>query len=73
MDIQDGCFVADDGREYCDTADKKLRYFVNGNETSSIANYVPKDNDRMLVDYSDENEDELKREIDVLRQIPIRR
>ena len=73
MDIQDGCFVADDGREYCDTADKKLRYFVNGNETSSIANYVPKENDRILVDYSDENEDELKREIDVLRQIPIRR
>ena len=73
MDIRDGCFVADDGREYCDTADKKLRYFVNGNETSSIANYVPKENDRILVDYSDENEDELKREIDVLRQIPIRR
>src|ERR671919_2658260 len=49
MDIRNGCFVSDDGREYCDTADKKLRYFVNGNQTDSIANYVPNENDRMLV------------------------
>jgi hypothetical protein len=73
MDIQDECFIGDDGREYCDTADKKLRYFVNGNQTSSIANYVPKENDRILLVYGDENEGELKREIDVLSQIPIRR
>jgi hypothetical protein len=73
MDIQDGCFVADDGREYCDTADKKLRYFVNGNQTTSIANYVPNENDRILVVYGDEDEGELKREIDALRQISIRR
>lgn len=73
MDIQDGCFIADDGREYCDTADKKLQYFVNGNQTNSIANYVPNENDRILVVYGDEDENELKQEIDVLRQIPIQR
>jgi hypothetical protein len=73
MDIQNGCFIADDGREYCDTADKKLRYFVNGNQTNSIANYVPNENDRILVVYGNEDESELKREIDALRQIPIRR
>jgi hypothetical protein len=73
MDIQNGCFIADDGREYCDTADKKLRYFVNGNQTDSIANYVPNENDRILVVYGDEDESELRREVDALRQIPIRR
>jgi hypothetical protein len=73
MDIQNGCFIADDGREYCDTADKKLRYFVNGNQTNSIANYVPNENDRILVVYGDEDESELRREVDALRQIPIRR
>jgi hypothetical protein len=73
MDIQNGCFIADDGREYCDTADKKLRYFVNGNQTNSIANYVPNENDRILVVYGDEDESELRREIDALRQIPIQR
>lgn len=73
MDIQNGCFIADDGREYCDTADKKLRYFVNGTQTDSIADYVPNENDRILVTYGDENESELKQEIDALNQIPIRR
>jgi hypothetical protein len=73
MDIRNGCFVADDGREFCDTADKSLRYFVNGNETDSIANYVANENDRILVIYGDEDTNEINQEIDALRQIPIRR
>ena len=73
MDIKNGCFVGDDGREFCDTADKKLRYFVNGTETDSIANYVANENDRILVIYGDENSNEIKQEIDALRQVPIRR
>ena len=73
MDIRNGCFVSDDGREYCDTADKKLRYFVNGNQTDSIADYVINDNDRILVIYGDENGNELKQEINALREIPIRK
>ena len=73
MDIRNGCFVGDDGREYCDTADKKLRYFVNGTETASISDYIPNENDRILVIYGDENDNEIKQDIDALRQIPIRR
>ena len=73
MDIRNGCFMGDDRREYCDTADKKLRYYVNGTETGSISDYVPNENDRILVIYGDENDNEIKQEIDALRQIPIRR
>ena len=73
MDIRNGCFIGDDRREYCDTADKKLRYFVNGTETGSISEYVPNENDRILVIYGDENDNEIKQEIDALRQIPIQR
>jgi hypothetical protein len=73
MDIKNGCFVGDNGREYCDTADKKLRYFVNGTETASISDYIPNENDRILVIYGDENDNEIKQNIDALRQIPIRR
>jgi hypothetical protein len=73
MDIRNGCFIGEDGREYCDTVDKKLRYFVNGNQTDSIADYVINDNDRILVIYGDENGNELKQEINALREIPIRR
>jgi hypothetical protein len=73
MDIRNGCFMGDDRREYCDTADKTLRYFVNGTETGSISDYVPNEIDRILVIYGDENDNEIRQEIDALRQIPIRR
>ena len=73
MDIKNGCFVGDDGREYCDTADKRLRYFINGTESGSVSDYVANENDRILVIYGDENDNEIKQEIDALRQIPIRR
>ena len=73
MDIKNGCFVGDDGREYCDTADKRLRYFINGTESGSVSDYVANENDRILVIYGDENDDEIKQEIDALRQIPIQR
>jgi hypothetical protein len=73
MDIKNGCFVGDDGREYCDTADKRLRYFINGTESGSVSDYVANENDRILVIYGDENDNEIKQEIDALRQIPIQR
>jgi hypothetical protein len=73
MDIKNGCFIGDDGREYCDTTDKKLRYFINGTEIGSVSEYVPNENDRILVIYGDENNNEIKQELDTLRQIPIRR
>ncbi len=73
MDIRNGCFIGDNGREYCDTADKKLRYFVNETQLDSIADYVPNENDRLLVIYGDENDTELQQEIETLGQIPIRR
>ena len=73
MDIKNGCFIGDNGREYCDTADKRLRYFINGTESGSVSDYVANENDRILVIYGDENDNEIKQEIDALRQIPIRR
>lgn len=73
MDIKNGCFILDDGKEFCDTADKKLRYFVNGTEKESITDHVLNENDRILVIYGDENNNEIKQEIDALRQVAIRR
>jgi hypothetical protein len=73
MDIKNGCFILDDGKEFCDTADKKLRYFVNGTEKESITDHVLNENDRILVIYGDENNNEIEQEIDALRQVAIRR
>ena len=78
MDInKSGCFKSDDGNQYCNNGDKRLRTFVNGNEMnpSSIRDYVTSsnDNDRILVIYGNENDAQIKQELNALEQIPIQR
>jgi hypothetical protein len=65
MDIRDGCFIHDNGGQFCNDG-KTLRFFVNGEERSSIMDYVLQDEDRILVIYGDENQEELQAEFDRL-------
>jgi len=51
MNIKNGCFISDDGKQYCNNKEDKLRFFLNGNETDSINSYVINPNDRILVIY----------------------
>jgi hypothetical protein len=72
MDIRDGCFVMDNGEQFCDDG-KQLRFFVNGTERASIDDYVLQDNDRILIIYGAEDQNELQREFDKLNKTPIRK
>ncbi|MGI0037218.1 MAG: hypothetical protein ACRD99_02525, partial [Nitrososphaera sp.] len=40
MNIENNCFVSDDGNQFCEDGSKQLRYFVNGTERSSIMDYI---------------------------------
>lgn len=71
MDIRDGCFVTDEGGEQFCNDGKKLRFFVNGEERSSIMDYVLQEEDRILIIYGDEDESDLQEEFDRLDDIPI--
>ncbi len=73
MDIRDGCFVHNNGNQYCDdpSSGKTLRFFVNGEEVSSIMDYVLQDDDRILVIYGDEDEEELQAEFERLDNMEI--
>jgi hypothetical protein len=70
MDIRNSCFILDNGEQFCDD-DKKLRFFVNGQERSSIMDYVLQDEDRILIIYGDESQQELEAEFDKLENTPI--
>jgi hypothetical protein len=48
MDISNGCFITDENKHFCEDKNLKLRYYVNGNETKDITNYVLKDNDKIF-------------------------
>ena len=72
MNIENGCFISDDGKRYCNNEENKLRFFINGNQTESVNNYVINPNDRILVIYGNENTDEINQELDALRQAKIK-
>jgi len=73
MNVQNGCFVMDDGKQYCQEGDKSLRFFLNGAEqpASFIMNYVLEDNDRFLVLYGNETAEEIQQELQRLATISI--
>lgn len=54
MKFDNQCFATDDGKQYCNTSDKKLRMFVNGKENTAFGNYEFTDLDRILITYGDE-------------------
>ena len=73
MKIENSCFVRDDGVSFCDSEEKNLRSFVNGEEVESLNNYVLKEDDRMLLIYGSESDAAIQSEIEALRNTPVRK
>jgi hypothetical protein len=71
IDEQNNCLVFTNGTEYCNNNFNQLRTFVNGSPTDSISDYVINDNDRLLVIYGNENEEQLTEVFDELNKIQI--
>ena len=72
MDITDNCFVLDSAEQFCNDS-KQLRFFVNGTGRASINDYILQDNDRILIIYGDEDQNQLQAEFNKLNSIPIKK
>lgn len=73
MGIQGDCFVRDDGQQFCGDGDNQLRFFVNGDEVELIENYVVEEEDRVLVIYGDQSDEEIQRELTTLDETPVKK
>ena len=71
MDISNGCFITDVNKQFCENKNLKLRYYINGNETKDIMNYVLKDNDRILILYGNQSSNEVNHKMQELNNITI--
>src|SRR5215210_1101584 len=73
IDKKNNCLVFTNGTEYCDdnNNNNKLRTFINGNSTKSISDYILKNNDRLLVMYGNENDEQIAKALDELNKIKI--
>ena len=72
MNVTNSCFTNDNGTKYCSNGKDNLEFFVNGNETKSIADYVFNDDDRILIVYGD-SPIQVKQDLDQLQQSPIKK
>ena len=72
MNTTDTCFTTDNKTQYCSNGNQNLEFFVNGNRTKSIADYVFNDDDRILIVYG-ENPLQIKQDLDQLQQQQIKK
>ena len=63
LGITDVCFVFPDGREFCTNDKYNLKFYVNGEQVDSIDKFVMSQNDRILISYGLDNDDQIKKEI----------
>lgn len=71
IDEESNCLEFTNGTEYCNNNNNQLRTFVNGNSTNSISDYIVKENDRLLVIYGNETEEQVSEALDELNNIQI--
>ncbi len=57
--IDEDCYIFGDGRQFCTNEDYSLKYFINGDRVNSINDYVVQNDDRILISYGSETEEQI--------------
>ena len=60
MQFNSTCFVLDDGKGHCNNLDKRIRFFVNGQENFHFDLYWPQDANRILITYGNYTDAEIE-------------
>ena len=64
--IDENCYIFTDGRQFCTNEDYSLKYFINDDSVNSINDYVIQDDDRILISYGSETEDQIADQLNEL-------
>ena len=62
-DLNKDCITLENKEKFCNEGNKKLKFYVNGNQNNEFENYVFNDLDKILIWYGDESEEELKNQL----------
>ena len=52
-----------DGRQFCTNEDYSIKYFINHEMVDDIRDYVIKDEDRILISYGSESQEEIEEQL----------
>ena len=72
IEIDEDCYIFADGRQFCTNEDYSLKYFINHDSVNSINDYVIQDDDRILISYGSETENQIKHQLNELDSQVIR-
>ena len=63
MTVNAECFIFPDGRQFCTNEDYSLKYYINHQAVSDINNYVFEDQDRILISYGSETQEQIEQQL----------
>ena len=63
IDINSKCYAFPDGRQFCTNQDYSLKYYINHKIVDDINDYVIQDDDRILITYGDETNEQIEEQL----------
>ena len=61
--VDTDCFIFPDGRQFCTNEDYSIKFFINHEMVVDIRDYVFKDQDRILISYGSESQEEIEEQL----------
>ena len=61
--LNEDCFVFPDGRQFCTNEDYSLKFYVNEQLVDDIRKYVVQEDDRLLITYGNEGQEEIDKQL----------
>ena len=61
--IDSECYRFPDGRQFCTNEDYSIKFFINHEMVVDIRDYVFKDQDRILISYGSESQEEIEEQL----------
>ena len=69
--IDENCYIFPDGREFCNSDEYSIKYFINHQSVESINDHVLKEGDKILISYGDENQEQIDAQLSELDAQPV--
>ena len=67
------CLTMDNGTQYCNEGSNTLKFFVNGGRNNMYNNYVLKDNDKILISYGAEEQQQIDEQLKTVESLAIKK
>ena len=71
IQLDSTCYIFPNGREFCTDEDYSLKFYINGERVDDITEYVLEDEDRILISYGGESDEQIQEQLNELNAQPI--